>query len=134
MNKQRRRYELISRLREIGFSYDESVQLRRIEMTLHRWHEEEANGTIQRDGDNGEGRPRRYYETQSGEIIRGSIIPDHERGALARLGRVMAGHPDFLAYVQGDCRGCALYILSKKDVRAGEDINAVYTRGLPVCD
>lgn len=32
-----------------GISLDDAVALRRISMTLHRWHEAECNGEIQRD-------------------------------------------------------------------------------------
>lgn len=139
MNKQRRRFELFRRLEALGFSYDEAAALRRIEMTLTRWHELECgNGNdysswaIERD-DNGDGKPFMVTHPHQGKSYR-TAIADRERGALKRLDKIMDAHQDFLAYVQGDCRGCALYILSKKDVRDGEDVSAVYTRGLTVCD
>jgi hypothetical protein len=33
--------------------------------------------------------------------------------ALKRLNNIMAAHPEWLAYHQGDPRGCALYIIRK---------------------
>ena len=59
--------------------------------------------------------------------------PYKENGALKRLAGIMASHPDLVSYQQGDPRGCALYILNKKDIREGENINAIYSRGLSVC-
>jgi hypothetical protein len=52
---------------------------------------------------------------------------------LKRLGKIMAGHKRLLAYRQGDCRGCNLYILRKSQVAAGENVDSVYTRGVAVC-
>jgi hypothetical protein len=39
-----------------------------------------------------------------------TLLADKERGALKRLAAIMAKHPKLTAYVQGDPRGCALYI------------------------
>lgn len=133
ITKAERRQRLMNRLADLGFSYDEANKLRRIEMTLHRWSEEECNGTIQRDGDEGDGKPRRYYERQNGEIVRGSIIPDREAGALRRLKAILQFHSDLSYYHQGDPRGCALYIVRNSDIVDG-DISSLYTRGVAVCD
>jgi hypothetical protein len=43
----------------------------------------------------------------------------------------MSRYPGLQAYVQGDPRGCSLYILTAADV-AGLDVNSVYTRGVAV--
>ena len=88
--------------------------LRRIALTLHRWAEEECNGTIQRDdkpGDpiHGTGKPRRYWESRDGTHRRGSIIPDREMGALKRLAAICKAHSLYF-YHQTDPRGCAVYI------------------------
>lgn len=128
-----RRMNLLNRLAALGFTFDESQQLRRIEMTLSRWSEEECNGTIQRDGDEGDGKPRRYWENQYGEHRKGSIIPDREKGALKRLGKLLEAKPELVSYHQSDPRGCSLYIVRKTDLN-GHDINSTYTRGLAVCD
>jgi hypothetical protein len=134
MNKAERRFRLMKNLQNLGFNYEEGEQLRRIEMTLQRWGEAECGderGTcIERDEETG--KPFRTYEKSDGKRGRYPVA-DREAGALKRLAKIMAIHPDLVAYHQGDCRGCNLYILRKADVNGG-DINQVYTRGLAVCD
>ena len=132
MNAKERHFRLVSRLQSAGFSYDEAETLRRIEMTLSRWGEHECNGHIQRDDETG--KPRRYYETARGDIIRGDIVADREAGALKRLGRIMQSHPEYVAYHQGDPRGCALYVVPKSELeRTGMPVNAIYSNGIAVC-
>ena len=132
MNAKERHFRLVSRLQSAGFSYDEAETLRRIEMTLSRWGEHECNGTIQRDDENG--KPRRYYETRNGDIIRGSVVPDRERGALKRLDAIMDSHKEYIAYHQGDPRGCALYVVPKSELaRTGMPVDAIYNNGIAVC-
>ena len=112
-----------------GISYDDAVALRRISMTLHRWYEHECNGVIQRDGDRGDGAPF-WHSSFDGRKI--SRAPDRERGALKRLEQIMARYPHLKSYVQGDPRGCALYLLRPNDVPEGKDADAYYSRGIPV--
>lgn len=136
MNKgtKERRYRLITRLSAMGFSYDEAQTLRRIEITLHRWSEHECNGTIQRDGEDGDGKP--YFVRQGIGMAAREIrypVADREKGALNRLSKLMASHPSFVSYNQTDPRGCALYIVAKSDLKPGEDIGSVYTRGVAIC-
>jgi hypothetical protein len=104
--------------------------LRRISMTLHRWHELECgveNGGIDRDETTGK---CWWYSSYSGK--RTHIVPDREAGANKRLAAIMARYPTLQAYVQGDPRGAALYILRPGDVPAGESADAYYTRGIAV--
>jgi len=56
MSTQKRKFELFSRLQAMGFTYEEAVKLRRVEMTLQRWAEMEcgdsksyASTAIERD-------------------------------------------------------------------------------------
>jgi hypothetical protein len=42
MSTQKAKFKLFSRLQNMGFTYDEAVSLRRIEMTLQRWAEREC--------------------------------------------------------------------------------------------
>lgn len=117
----------------------DAESLRRISMTLHRWHELECNEDIQRgtknlDGTikpNDEGRPwigrsdyaqRTYY----------ARITDREAGARKRLAAILKRYPTLTAYVQTDPRGCALYILKPGDVPEGFDASSYYSRGLAV--
>jgi hypothetical protein len=132
----------------LGFTSEEFHALRRISMTLHRWHEHECNGNIQRDGDDGEGKPRWHY---SGEG-KGYRIADRERGALKRLAKIMADantrfwvqaskdgfagpigeNPRFVhSYIQGDPRGAALYLVPVAELR-GQPIDSVYSRGVAI--
>ncbi len=129
--KNRRIAEFYQRGQRYGIEVNDLDALRRIEMTLHRWSEHECNGNIQRDGDAGDGKPRWYYGESS--YARGPLIADRERGALSRLAVVMAKYPSLIAYHQGDPRGCALYLVPKKDLPKGADISAYYSRGFAVC-
>jgi hypothetical protein len=114
-----------------GISREDSEALRRISMTLHRWHEMECGtdyGVVERDEETG--RPY-WYSSRTGRR-HSSPIADRERGALRRLEAIMARYPILGYYVQGDPRGCALYILRPGDVRDGEDVRSVYNRGIAV--
>lgn len=141
-------------LLELGFTRTEAEQLRRISMTLQRWAERECgdgNGCIERDETTG--KPL-WRNANSG---RAYPIPDREKGALARLKAIIdrrnarITHPDskdaevnihascaakltgmVSAYIQGDPRGCALYIIRPGDVPEGKDVNSYYTRGIAV--
>jgi hypothetical protein len=136
--------ELIARLTKLGLSESEIITLRRCEMTLQRWFEYECGTgddritrSIERD-ENGEGKPfmRVQYATSTGWHDSKYPIADREAGARKRIAKIMKAHSRRLvAYIQGDPRGCALYILRKgNDIKRGEDINSIYSRGFAVCD
>lgn len=85
-------------LQSLGFTRDESDKLRRISMTLQRWHELECgtgegqvSRSVERD-DNGEGKPfmRVQYPTANGYHDKRYPIADRERGALKRLAAILA--------------------------------------------
>lgn len=104
----------------------DAESLRRISMTLHRWHELECNGVVEVDEDTGRafgvvGDARRRYS-----------IPNREAGARKRLAAIMSRYPSLTAYVQGDPRGCALYILKPSDIPEGATVDSCYSRGLAV--
>lgn len=128
----RRQYDSIAALERIGISYADAVSLRRISMTLHRWHELECGtdaGAIERDEQTGK---TYWLNAYSGKRW---PCPDRETGARKRLAKIMAKYADkgLSAYVQGDPRGAALYILRPSDVPEGEDVGAYYSRGVVVC-
>lgn len=107
-------HEMLARLERAGFSTDDALALRRISMTLKRWHELECgddSGCIERDEDTGKPFIERW-DPYSGKWIKWAIA-DRERGALKRLNAIMARYPDWAAYVQGDPRGAALYVYRK---------------------
>lgn len=140
MSTLKRRIELIRRLENYGFNYEEANQLRRIEMTLQRWGEGECGDSndyystgIERDEETDiPYRVVMYHDRKPSEARRYRIA-DREKGAIKRLGKIMEKHPDLVPYHQGDARGCCLYIVRKSDLN-GSDIDSTYTRGVAVCD
>lgn len=130
-------------LLSLGFTIDEAAALRRISLTLRRWHERECgddHGTIERDGTTG----KPYLVTEKG---RRWPVADRETGARRRLAAIIracnerrfnadaatAHDPnahDLKPYIQTDPRGAALYILRPDDVPAGKDPAAYYSRGI----
>lgn len=131
MTKQemRRQQQMFDNLHLLGIAPDDATTLRRISMTLHRWHELECgidNGGVERDEKTGK---CFWYSSHTGKR---SPFADRETGALKRLKAIMAKHPKLGYYVQGDPRGCALYIIRPGDVPAGQDVDAYYNRGLAV--
>lgn len=123
----------------LGFTTDEADALRRISLTLRRWHELECGidaGCIERDDVTG----KPYWVAQYRDHAGRWPVPDREAGALRRLARIMrrANGPDGGAvmhldyYVQPDPRGASLYILRPGDVPLGADPASYYTRGICV--
>jgi len=119
----------------LGFTGEEAEKLRRISMTLHRWHENECgtdNGCIERDEATG---VPYWHNADTGRRWR---IADREKGALKRLAAIIEARNErdeggaVASYVQGDPRGAALYIIRPGDVPAGEDVAAYYSRGVVV--
>lgn len=143
----RNQSDCLSRLQALGISWVDACALRRISMTLHRWHELECGidgACIERGYYNRPvgGGPRAfshdengipYWANHNGERTHYTLMPDREAGALKRLARIMKSYPDLLPYVQGDPRGASLYIVRKSDVPADGTIDAYYTRGVAVC-
>ncbi len=132
-------------LMSLGFTKEEAESLRRISMTLHRWHELECgmdNGCIERDEQTG-----KAYWLDS-QTMRRSKIADRETGAKRRLAAIIGqrnGRPAIKdgrlnanpngpvsAYIQTDPRGSALYILRPGDVPEGESAESFYNRGIAV--
>lgn len=132
--EQQRRTEQQNRLWNAGISTDDADTLRRISMTLHRWHELECgDGSRLIERDEKTGKPIMVYSDHRGNLTRHPIT-DREAGALRQLRAIMSKYePAGLGYyVQGDPRGAALYIIRPGDVPDGENVNAYYTRGIAV--
>lgn len=128
--------QLMGRLQTLGFTWDEANAIRRIEMTLHRWAEQECGDgndfcswAIERDETTGI--PYRCVYPHTGNVAR-RRIPDREKGALKRLKAILANHPEWTYYHQGDPRGCALYLVLKSDLGPELPIESHYTRGVAV--
>lgn len=121
--------EVISNLQRLNISWSDAVSLRRIAMTLHRWHELECgfeHGCVERDEQTGK---TYWLSAMTGKRW---PTPDRETGALRRLKDVMSRYPQLSPYVQGDPRGAALWILRPGDVPEGEQPDSFYTRGVAV--
>lgn len=121
--------ECIPPLLRAGISPDDADALRRIAMQLHRWHELECGtetGGVERDESTG--------KTYWCDAMSGHRYPtrDLETGARKRLAKIMSRYPTLRAYVQGDPRGAALYILRPGDVPEGENVDCCYSRGIAV--
>lgn len=120
---------MLNTLQRAGISRADAEALRRISMTLHRWHELECgdnHGCITRNETTGKPFWLRSFNGKSYPIA------DRETGARKRLAAIMARYPDLSAYVQGDPRGAALYIIRPGDVPAGSTVDSCYSRGLAV--
>jgi hypothetical protein len=146
-SKAQRKFELYQRLGNLGFTYDEAVALRRIEMTLQRWAEAECGDSndyqswsIERDENN---KPYRCVYPHTGKMRRYPIA-DRETGALRRLKAIVdarntrecppiASNAAIIPYHQTDCRGCMVYLIKAADVKDSESLDSIYTRGLAVC-
>lgn len=133
------RTECIAPLVRAGIELADAFALRRIAMTLHRWHELEcddgndyASWAIERENEDGTGRPFMVTYPNSIEKPRRHLIADREAGALKRLHDIMARYPSPKSYAQGDPRGAALWILRPGDVPEGERADAYYSRGIAV--
>lgn len=153
MNKFQRKFALFSRLQNLGFTFDEAQQLRRIEMTLHRWAELEcgdgndhSSWAIERDESSG--KPFMHIYPHTGKSRRYPVA-DRETGALKRLARIIANRNarqgeasatgqffglsrKVLPYHQTDPRGCALYIVPENDIPPGAKLESCYTNGVAV--
>lgn len=138
-----RRRALHYALSSLGFTDNEIDKLRRISLTLHRWHELECgidSGCIERDDD---GRP--YWHNQY--TGRRWPVADRETGAHRRLLAILRDvngrkaerasfvdnlRDDLKAYIQTDPRGAALYIIRPNDIPDGVEISSCYSRGICV--
>ena len=136
-------------LRALGFTREESEQLRRISMTLHRWFERECGdgyGCIERDEQTGKPYWHRsnhsYLDPHDPRAY--TPIADREAGARRRLKNILRDrnlrdNPSVCdesrhlsVYIQTDPRGAALYLLRPGDVPEGQDAGSYYTRGICV--
>jgi hypothetical protein len=143
MNNQ---FEVTQRLVSCGIAYVDACALRRISMTLHRWHELECgdgndyaswcitrgrkvNGTFEYD-ETGQPYEERHVHTE--DKPRYTRLADREGGAIKRLKGIMAKYPAMGFYIQGDPRGASLYIIRPGDIREGSTVDSCYSNGVAV--
>jgi hypothetical protein len=124
-------------LESVGFTFDECEKLRRISMTLHRWHELEcgnsndyASWAIERDEETEVPYMVTHHYSQNKPSRR--RVADRETGAKKRLAKILESKPGISAYIQGDPRGAALYILRPGDIPEGKEAASYYNRGICV--
>lgn len=137
MNKHERenRNRTYNALQSVGFTFDECEKLRRISMTLHRWHELEcgnsndwASWAIERDEQTEiPYMVTHHYNRPNPTRYR---VADRENGAKKRLAKILESKPGISAYIQGDPRGAALYILRPGDIPEGKEAASYYNRGI----
>jgi len=126
-------YTVLRRLAAVGLdkaTFEHAETLRRAELTLQRWGEQEcgdsndhSSWSIERDETTS--KPYRCVYPYKGETRR-YPVPDKERGALARVRKVceeIGAH----FFHQSDPRGCTLYVAAEPLT----DTN--YTRGAACC-
>lgn len=140
MNKQT--FEMLSRLERAGIKRNDAYALRRIAMTLHRWHELECGdsnnyGSWAIERDEVTEKPymvtHHYRHGQGKDSVSRYVIPDREKGARKRLAKLMERYPEFVPYIQGDPRGAALYIIPKASLRDNDDLECCYSsRGIAI--
>lgn len=129
------------RLMALGISREDAESLRRISMTLRRWFERECGDSnsygswaIERDEETD--KPylihHLYRHGQGKDSVSRTPIADRENGAKKRLAKIMERYPTLTAYVQGDPRGCSLYILTAEQLSSKHDIDSIYTRGVAI--
>lgn len=123
--------ECIPPLVAAGIDPKDAMKLRTIANQLHDWHELECGtdrGAISRNEESGEilwyDNKRHTWGPYYGR--------DTETLAKSRLRAIMVRYPSLSAYIQGDPRGAALYILRPGDVPEGESADAYYSRGIAV--
>lgn len=130
-SKTLRTLRLAQSLAHFKLSPDDIAKLLRIEEKLRRWHELRCGidaGHVEEIGSEGSGK----WEFVNRHGHR-SPIRDAGKQARKALNAFTAENPDLIFYVQADPRGCALYLLKKSQVDSGEDVNAVYNRGVAIC-
>jgi len=102
--------------RGIESNFEAVNTLRRAQMTLHRWHERECGDSndycsisLERDEDTG--KPYNVIHPHAGKSYR-NVVPDLETGALNRI-KAVCEPLGLYYYIQGDCRGCSLYVAAE---------------------
>jgi hypothetical protein len=138
--KQMRKEHFYKVLSSFGFSHDETSQLLRVEKGLSRWHELECgtgndkrSESVERDEVTGKPFRRIQWRDHNGNWRENKHpTPDREKGLHKQLVCLFEGKA-VRPYIQGDCRGCAVYIIRPNDIPEGESVDSFYSRGIPVC-
>lgn len=121
----------------LGLQSHEIETLLKAQRTLRNWGEQEcgnsnnyASWSIERDEETG--KPYMVTYPHTGKTYRRAIA-DRERGALARVSKIIAAHHGLGFYHQGDPRGCALHVGKLADIPEGKSVDAFYNRWIACC-
>ena len=141
MTKKQRMIAFYQMMERVGLTTSEAETLLKAERALQRWHEMECGTgndhvsvSVERDEESGKPFRRVQYMGAGGKWIdRKEPCRDTEKAAHKRINSVLQGKAGLSAYIQGDPRGCALYILRAGDVPEGKEPCAYYSRGVAVC-
>jgi hypothetical protein len=138
--KRQKTAAFFDRMTNLGFSHAETEALLKAERALTRFAELEcgtsdANRSVHVFRDEETGKPFYRVEYRVGNEWKERVQPkrDTEKAALAKVEAIMSGKTGFRAYHQTDPRGCALYIIRPGDIEAGENVHALYNRGIALC-
>jgi len=139
-NKRQRTANFFEMMSRLGFTTIETETLLKAERALHRWHElscgtgnDRMTVSVERDETGKPFRRVQYMGADGKWIDRREPCRDTEKAACKRIESVMEGKTGLSAFIQGDPRGCALYILRQGDVPEGESADSYYSRGIAVC-
>lgn len=133
MNARSATYTVMQRFtaRGLSISFEDANALRRAELTLQRWGEQECGDgndyqswSIERDDTTGI--PYRCIYRHNENKVRRHRIPDRERGALRRIKAICVFY-GLHYFHQTDPRGCALYV-DREPIREDH-----YTNAIAVC-
>lgn len=112
-------------LQSLGFTVEEAESLRRISMTLQRWHELECgteHGCVVRENEDGTGRAF-WLNAMSGKR---ALIADRETGAKKRLAEILDQRNKRVAYNQAVCPNCGQW---QREENYGDCLNECIKRG-----
>lgn len=125
------KHDIVAALMHAGVKRDDAAALRRISMTINAWNIRMCNGDIQRCETSNI--PYTWFRPALGKPMQqGPRAADREAGAMKRLKDIMSRYPAMSHYVQGNPRGCCLYIIRPGDVPEGKEIDSHYTNGIAV--
>lgn len=133
--------ECLKMLTGIGIDLDDAFEIRRIAMTLRRWYEQELGSEL--PSKNGSSSIERHEKDKpylvthfDNGVIHRRLIADKEKGALKRLKAIEERYPWHMFYVNTDCRGPSVYVLSPQQIEfyklTQESLEYSYNRGTPV--
>lgn len=138
ITKEQRKWMAVGRIQNLtGLAQPDVLAILRAERALHRWAELECGtdrGHIERrENENNKPYLAQEWQLDGGRATRTHMaIPDREAGAIRRINAIIARYPSLTWYHQTDCRGCMVYVLRKTDIRPGESVDSIYTRGVAI--